>query len=102
MYQNGDTGARADRFAIKDSTFMSMPIKVPTLEEQHKLAFAFQKLDRTITLHVQKLSLLKRVKQTLLQKMFIWTKYAIIVKEKRVLLAQDSLTDGPLQRRWQY
>lgn len=71
MYQNGDTGARADRFAIKDSTFMSMPIKVPTLEEQHKLAFAFQKLDRTITLHVQKLSLLKRVKQTLLQKMFI-------------------------------
>ncbi|MBT8921956.1 restriction endonuclease subunit S, partial [Lactobacillus delbrueckii subsp. bulgaricus] len=40
MYQNGDTGARADRFAIKDSTFMSMPIKVPSLEEQHKLALA--------------------------------------------------------------
>ncbi|GHN52697.1 restriction endonuclease subunit S [Lactobacillus delbrueckii] len=71
MYQNGDTGARADRFAIKDSTFMSMPIKVPSLEEQHKLALAFQKLDQTITLHDQKLNLLKLVKQSLLQNMFI-------------------------------
>lgn len=71
MYQNGDTGARADRFAIKDSTFMSMPIKVPPLEEQHKLALAFQKLDHTITLHDHKLELLKRMKQSLLQKMFI-------------------------------
>lgn len=71
MYQNGDTGARADRFAIKDSTFMSMPIKVPPLEEQHKLALAFQQLDHTITLHDRKLELLKRMKQSLLQKMFI-------------------------------
>ncbi|XEY56556.1 restriction endonuclease subunit S (plasmid) [Lactobacillus delbrueckii subsp. lactis] len=63
MYQNGDTGARADRFAIKDSTFMSMPIKVPSLEEQHKLALAFQKLDQTITLHQRKLDLLKEQKK---------------------------------------
>ena len=70
MYQNGDTGARADRFAIKDSTFMSMPIKVPTLVEQHKLALAFQKLDRTITLHEEKKRQLERLKSALLQKMF--------------------------------
>lgn len=70
MYQNGDTGARADRFAIKDSTFMSMPIKVPTLEEQHKLALAFQKLDHTITLHEEKKRQLERIKSALLQKMF--------------------------------
>jgi type I restriction enzyme S subunit len=70
MYQNGDTGARADRFAIKDSTFMSMPIKVPTLEEQHKLALAFQKLDHTITLHEEKKRQLERLKNALLQKMF--------------------------------
>lgn len=70
MYQNGDTGARADRFAIKDSTFMSMPIKVPSLEEQHKLALAFQKLDRTITLHEEKKRQLERLKSSLLQKMF--------------------------------
>lgn len=70
MYQNGDTGARADRFAIKDSTFMSMPIKVPTLEEQHKLAFAFQKLDHTITLHEEKKRQLEHLKSALLQKMF--------------------------------
>ena len=70
MYQNGDTGARADRFAIKDSTFMSMPIKVPMLEEQNKLAFAIQKLDHTITLHEEKKCLLERLKSALLQKMF--------------------------------
>lgn len=70
MYQNGDTGARADRFAIKDSTFMSMPIKVPSLEEQHKLALAFQKLDQTITLHEEKKRQLERLKSALLQKMF--------------------------------
>ncbi|MGZ1339113.1 restriction endonuclease subunit S, partial [Lactobacillus delbrueckii subsp. bulgaricus] len=70
MYQNGDTGARVDRFAIKDSTFMSMPIKVPSLEEQHKLALAFQKLDQTITLHEEKKHQLERLKSALLQKMF--------------------------------
>ncbi|MFV4956517.1 restriction endonuclease subunit S [Lactobacillus delbrueckii subsp. allosunkii] len=70
MYQNGDTGARADRFAIKDSTFMSMPIKVPSLEEQHKLALAFQKLDQTITLHEEKKCLLERLKSALSQEMF--------------------------------
>ncbi|MBT9015582.1 hypothetical protein BTI98_04755 [Lactobacillus delbrueckii subsp. bulgaricus] len=70
MYQNGDTGARADRFAIKDSTFMSMPIKVPSLEEQHKLALAFQKLDQTITLHEEKKRQLERLKSALMQKMF--------------------------------
>ncbi|MCD5576993.1 restriction endonuclease subunit S [Lactobacillus delbrueckii subsp. lactis] len=70
MYQNGDTGARADRFAIKDSTFMSMPIKVPSLEEQHKLALAFQKLDQTITLHEEKKRQLECLKSALLQKMF--------------------------------
>ncbi|MST87969.1 restriction endonuclease subunit S [Lactobacillus porci] len=70
MYQNGDTGARADRFAIKDSTFMSMPIKVPPLEEQHKLALAFQKLDHTITLHEGKKKQLESLKSALLQKLF--------------------------------
>lgn len=72
MYKNGDTGARADRFAIKDSTFMSMPIKVPSLEEQHKLALAFQKLDRIITLHEEKRLQLERFKKALLQRMFAY------------------------------
>ena len=37
MYLNGDTGARSDRFAIKDSVFFKMPISVPTFEEQYKV-----------------------------------------------------------------
>ncbi len=36
MELNGDTGARADRFAIKDSIFVEMPIPYPSTEEQKK------------------------------------------------------------------
>lgn len=50
----------------------NLSITFPTLlNEQDKIGNLFHFLDSTITLYNQKLSLLKRVKQTLLQKMFI-------------------------------
>ena len=88
--------------SINKTTFNKQLFRIPVKIEQLNVGKLLQCLDQTITLQNQKLKLLKHVKQSLLQKMFIWAKYAIIVKEKRVLLAQDSLTDGPLQRRWQY
>ena len=50
---------------------MLSKLHIPTTEEQKVIGKIFESLDHTITLHDQKLSLLKRVKQTLLQKMFI-------------------------------
>ena len=70
---------------------MLSKLHIPTTVEQKLIGKIFESLDHTITLYDQKLNLLKRVKQTLLQKMFIWAKYAIIVKEKRALLQQGSL-----------
>ena len=70
MKLNGDSGARADRFAIKDSVFVEMPIPYPTIEEQQKIGTFFKHLDDTIALHQRKLDLLKEQKKGFLQKMF--------------------------------
>ena len=50
MKLNGDSGARADRFSIKDSLFIEMPIPCPTLPEQTAIGSFFQELDQLITL----------------------------------------------------
>ena len=70
MKLNGDSGARADRFAIKDSVFKEMPIPFPKIEEQIKIGNFFKQLDDTIALHQLKLDLLKEQKKGFLQKMF--------------------------------
>ncbi|QUF84851.1 restriction endonuclease subunit S [Clostridium butyricum] len=71
MKLNGDSGARADRFAIKDSVFREMPIPSPAIEEQTKIGEFFQGIDNLITLHQRKLDHLKEQKKALLQQMFI-------------------------------
>ncbi|MBE6170179.1 MAG: restriction endonuclease subunit S [Enterococcus casseliflavus] len=70
MELNGDSGARADRFSIKDSVFSDMPIPYPSIEEQQKIGTFFKQLDDTIALHQRELDLLRKTKQTYLQKMF--------------------------------
>ena len=70
MKLNGDSGARADRFAIKDSVFTEMPIPYPLLAEQEKIGQFFIVLNNTIALHQRKLDLLKEQKKGFLQKMF--------------------------------
>lgn len=71
MKLNGDSGARADRFAIKDSVFKTMPIPYPSIEEQKKVGKFFDDLNDTIALHQQELVILKQLKQTLLNELFI-------------------------------
>jgi type I restriction enzyme S subunit len=71
MELNGDSGARADRFAIKDSVFVEMPIPYPSLEEQSKIGDFFEQLDNLITLHQRNLDNLLLLKKALLQKMFV-------------------------------
>ena len=71
MKLNGDSGARADRIAIKDSTFFEMPIKTPVnIKEQVLIGETLEKFNQYITLHQRKLDNLKLKKKSLLQKLF--------------------------------
>ncbi|HBM8431786.1 TPA: restriction endonuclease subunit S [Staphylococcus aureus] len=70
MALNGDSGARADRFSIKDRTFMEMPLHIPCMDEQIKISQFFSKLDRQIELEEQKLELLQQQKKGYMQKIF--------------------------------
>lgn len=70
MYFNGDTGARSDRFSIKDAVFFEMPIPVPDIGEQRKIGKYLRQLDSLITLHQRKCCETKELKKYMLQKMF--------------------------------
>ena len=71
MKLNGDSGARADRFAIKDSVFLTMPIAFPSLPEQQAIGAYFSNFDNLINSHQEKISQLETLKKKLLQDMFI-------------------------------
>lgn len=71
MKLNGDSGARADRFAIKDSIFLQMPIVLPSISEQQAIGAYFSNLDNLIATHQDKISQLETLKKKLLQDMFI-------------------------------
>ena len=53
MFFNGDSGARSDRFSIKDAVFFEMPIPAPSHEEQHQIGAYLDNLDDLITLHLR-------------------------------------------------
>ena len=72
MKLNGDSGARADRIAIKDSTFFEMPIKTPVnIKEQVFIGETLEMFNQYITLHQRKLEHLQLQKKALLQQMFV-------------------------------
>ena len=70
MYYNGDSGARSDRFSIKNDLFFMMPIPVPTEEEQRRIGSLLSTLDKAITLHQRECDALQKFKKSMLQKMF--------------------------------
>lgn len=51
MNFNGDSGARSDRFSIKNDVFFQMPIPLPHIDEQRKIGELLTCLDHLITLH---------------------------------------------------
>ena len=70
MKFNGDSGARSDRFSIKDAVFFEMPIPIPDIEEQKKIGQYLSTLDNLITLHQRKCDEIKEIKKFMLQNMF--------------------------------
>ena len=70
MNFNGDSGARSDRFSIRDNVFFQMPIPIPDIDEQRKIGELLTCLDHLITLHQRKYEKLLKVKKSMLEKMF--------------------------------
>lgn len=71
MLLNGDTGARADRFSIKDAVFMELPVPYPALLEQQKIGTYFRTLDELISQHATQIQKLQQIKSACLEKMFV-------------------------------
>lgn len=71
MYDNGNNGARFDRFSISDEVFGQMPIIHPKdIEEQKKIAGYLRNLDEQILSQQQQLERLKQMKQACLGLLF--------------------------------
>ena len=70
MNFNGDSGARSDRFSIRDNVFFQMPIPIPDIDEQRKIGELLTCLDNLITLHQRKCALLFSPFQALISMMF--------------------------------
>ena len=54
MYFNGDSGARSDRFSIKNELFFDMPIPTPIEKEQERIGMLLESINNLITLHQRK------------------------------------------------
>lgn len=70
MRLSGNSGARFDRISMSDDTFVQMPIKVPSLPEQSRIASYFTHLDTLIEASRQKVEKYKQVKAASLQALF--------------------------------
>ena len=71
LKQYGETMGSGSTFVEVSGKQMSkMPLFIPNINEQSKIAKLFQSLDKTITLHEEKHRQLERLKKALLQKMF--------------------------------
>lgn len=72
MYTNGNSGARSDRFSINDDVFLKLPIyHSKDIPEQEKIGIFLTTLDKLIAKLEAKLDKLRKLKQALLDKMFI-------------------------------
>ena len=70
MQFNGDTGARSDRFSIKDNIFFRMPISYPISKEQKFIGKLFAKIHYILTQQEKLYTTLINLKDAMLEKMF--------------------------------
>lgn len=72
MFKNGNSGARSDRFSISDDVFVEMPIAHPKSKmEQKTIGNFLASMDAALQNETYKLTKLRTMKQSLLQKMFV-------------------------------
>lgn len=70
-FQINSQGLTSDTWNLKFPTLSSIKIAVPSYEEQTKIARFFEKLDHQLALRQRELDLLKSLKKSLLQQMFV-------------------------------
>ena len=71
MYENGNSGARFDRFSISYDVFEQMPIIHPkNIDEQRKIASFLQRLDEQVKHYQEQFDELKHLKSACLNEMF--------------------------------
>jgi len=63
-------GARFDRMNITTEGFFNMPLLIPSLAEQQKIASCLSEMDETISVQEKKVEALKAHKQGLMQRLF--------------------------------
>jgi len=70
IYFSGDNGARHDRISIKDDVFFKMPVNIPTLPEQKKIANFLTLIDKRIDKQKELIKILKKYKKGVLYLFF--------------------------------
>ena len=72
QYQRVSQGNSKDTQVLKFEEFSKIAISVPVAEEEMRcIGEHFDQIDNLITLHQRKLDLLKNLKKSLLDKMFV-------------------------------
>ena len=71
LYKTFATGSLKEKQRVQFPTLSIIPTVFPENEEQKKIGLFFERLDNLITLHQRKLETLKKLKKSMLQKMFI-------------------------------
>lgn len=70
MRDNGNTGARSDRFSISNAEFFNMPIPIPPVKVQKAIAKTLTTLDTKVTLEKNEVEKFQNLKSAMLTKMF--------------------------------
>ena len=70
MNFNGDSGARSDRFSIKDAVFFEMPIPLPSIDEQRRIGVLLNQINNLITLHQREQITENIIKNSLKKRIF--------------------------------
>ena len=69
IYLSGDSGARHDRVSIKDDVFFSMPVCIPSEEEQLKISSFLSLIEKRIADQQQLVEHLKKYKRGVIERM---------------------------------
>ena len=102
MNFNGDSGARSDRFSIRDNVFFQMPIPIPDIDEQRKIGELLTCLDNLITLHQRKCANLCSPSQVVFSLLFATSTFSWEQRKAKEICSigtgksntQDQVDDG--------